>query len=141
MFVIKWLVRYWKEWEKHSDKSEREREGGEGRGQDRTGQDRQTDRKKGYRDRQREREKENCVLILILTTLKHYTICYRGFYLALSESRGLEFKAPTVLIKRLVFVPNKQVWVFSIRVGKNWQILTQYTTQTRMTWPNFKLRV
>lgn len=139
MFVIKWLVRYWKEWEKHSDKSEREREGGEGRGQDRTGQDRQTERRD--RDRQREREKENCVLILILTTLKHYTICYRGFYLALSESRGLEFKAPTVPIKRLVFVPNKQVWVFSIRVGINWQILTQYTTQTRMTWPNFKLRV
>lgn len=137
MFVIKWLVRYWKEWEKHSDKSEREREGGEGTGQDRT--DRQTERRD--RDRQREREKENCVLILILTNLKYYTICYRGFYLALSESRGLEFKAPTVPIKRLVFVPNKQVWVFSIRVGKNWQILTQYTTQTRMTWPNFKLRV
>lgn len=116
MFVIKWLVRYWKEWEKHSDKSERERER-EGRGGDRTGQtDRQTERRD--RDRQREREKENCVLILILTTLKHYTICYRGFYLALSESRGLEFKAPTVPIKRLVFVPNKQVWVFSIRVGK-----------------------
>lgn len=109
MFVIKWLVRYWKEWEKHSDKSEKEREGGgEGTGQ---------------RDRQKrgieiDREKENCVLILILTNLKHYTICYRGFYLALSESRGLEFKAPTVPIKRLVFVPNKQVWVFSIRVGK-----------------------
>lgn len=102
------------EWEKHSDKSEREREGGEGRGQDRTGQ---TDRQKGGIEI--DREKENCVLILILTNLKHYTICYRGFYLALSESRGLECKAPTVLIKRLVFVPNKQVWVFSIRVGKN----------------------
>lgn len=102
------------EWEKHSDKSEKKREGGgEGTGQTY----RQTEMRD--RDRQREREKENCVLILILTNLKHYTICYRGFYLALSESRGLEFKAPTVLIKRLVFVPNKQVWVFSIRVGKN----------------------
>lgn len=42
MFVIKWLVRYCKEWEKHSDKSEKEREEGGG---DRT--DRQTDRKEG----------------------------------------------------------------------------------------------
>lgn len=92
------------------NQKEREREG---RGGDRTGQ---TDRQKGGIEI--DREKENCVLILILTNLKHYTICYRGFYLALSESRGLEFKAPTVPIKRLVFVPNKQVWVFSIRVGK-----------------------
>lgn len=96
--------------------NQKKRERGEERGQDRH-TDRQTEMRD--RDRQREREKENCVLILILTNLKHYTICYRGFYLALSESRGLEFKAPTVLIKRLVFVPNKQVWVFSIRVGKN----------------------
>lgn len=36
----------------------------------------------------------------------------------MSESRGLEFKAPTVPIKRLVFVPNKKVWFISIRVGK-----------------------
>lgn len=105
MFVIKWLVGYWKKWEKHLDKSERESEG-EGTG----------DRQKGGIEI--DREKENCVLIYILTNLKHYTICYRGFYLALSESRGLEFKAPTVLIKRLDFVPNKQVWVFSIRVGR-----------------------
>lgn len=46
----------------------------------------------------------------------------------MSESRGLEFKASTVLIKRVVFVPNKQVRFFSIRVGKKLQILTQYDT-------------
>lgn len=55
MFVIKWLVRYWKEWEKHSDKSEREREGGEGTGQDRTGQ---TDRQKGGIEIDREKERK-----------------------------------------------------------------------------------